>query len=266
MATQAGNGLDDPSSQLGTEASSVENASTSDAVPSTANEIPEMASGAFQAINSRAVAENATTAVNTAAPPRRAAAVAQDDSQMALTAPEVSTAPDPATHADDVDDNMAADAATYGTRSRNRTGNARPNYAEDQDADFELSSAATTKKKPSATDSVAESKRAQDFARLISGGSNDTPNGIKEATPGTPGIAPNSKKRKAAGPPANITQTPPASHSPAPVVTRKVAAPSASARETNIMTFTKHRSCLNKKGELIADDGTKLSVNGKHVS
>lgn len=27
------------------------------------------------------------------------------------------------------------------------------------------------------------------------------------------------------------------------------------------MTFNKHRSCLNKKGELVADDGTKLSVN-----
>ena len=25
----------------------------------------------------------------------------------------------------------------------------------------------------------------------------------------------------------------------------------------------KHKSCLNKKGELVADDGTKLAINGK---
>lgn len=31
------------------------------------------------------------------------------------------------------------------------------------------------------------------------------------------------------------------------------------------MSFGKSRSCLNKKGELVADDGTKLNVNGKLV-
>lgn len=163
---------------------------------------------------------------------------------------------------------------TYGTRSRNRTGNTRINYAEDQGEEFEFSSAATTttKKKASnepapAGQSAADSKRVSDLAKLLSnsnGGLTTTTH--KESTPGSSGTpAVSSKKRKAAGAVPQHSQTPPAVVQTSAPAARKLTASASStmARETNVMTFTKHRSSLNKRGELIADDGTKLSVNGK---
>ena len=248
----------------------------------------ETTSTSFQAVNSKAVTENASTAVNAAVQgndasvrmsPPRDGAVAQDAVQAVQASSDASHDADSSLQTDGLDSTITENA-TYGTRSRNRTGNPRPNYAEDQEMDFELSSAATTttKRKPPteapaavAQGTGAEAKRTQEFQRFIavnSNGATASANGAstKESTPGTPGIpATLSKKRKAAGAPIALTQTPPASNSPAPAVTRKVggSAPSTMARETNIMTFTRHKSCLNKKGELIADDGTKLCVNGK---
>ena len=257
--------------------------------PETPRPSPETGSSSFQAVNAKAVAENASTSVNTVAqgseasvptPPPGNVAVTQNAPQIAQTSSEPSNASKPSSQLDGLDGAMSSDAATYGTRSRNRTGNARPNYAEDQDVELEYSSAATSsKKKPgnesatSAAQNATETKRAQDFARLIA--SNNAPanaNGTsgKESTPGTPGTpgvpANLSKKRKAAGASTTLTQTPPASNSPAPAAMRKIPPPSTMARETNVMTFSKHRSCLNKKGELVADDGTKLCVNGKSNS
>lgn len=210
----------------------------------------EMSTPAFQAVNA-APQQTSTTS-----------------SFKAVNMAPQQTSPDAAQPANST--NMPADA-TYGTRSRNRAGNPRPNYAEDQDMDFEYSTNAS-KKKAAATDSAAsaaqstgEAKRARDFAQLITNADGTPPvlNGAsaKELTPGPAATV--SKKRKAVGPPAALTQTPPTSNSPAQSATRKVAAPSAVARETNVMSFLKHKHTLNKKGELIADDGTKLSPNGK---
>ncbi len=161
-----------------------------------------------------------------------------------------------------LDGNMD-DAATHGTRSRNRnTGNSRINYAEDQEMDLDFTSAASTSKKKTALESAAqmpaigELKRSGDQPRSMAGGSKDS----------TPVAAASvSKKRKAAGGMPQHLQTPPVSASPAAVVMRRpaTAASSASARESNVTTFMKHKSCLNKKGELVADDGTKLAINGK---
>ena len=211
------------------------------------------------------------------APPPAVAAVAQPAPQTAQTPSEPSQPAKTPLQPDGLDGAMSADVATYGTRSRNRTGNARPNYAEDQEMDFEMTASAATKKKLSATDAAAgaasstpqtasEAKRARDL--LFSGSGTATPTGVNgvNGKESTPGAASNpSKKRKAAGPPATtlMQQTPPASNSPAPSAARKVGASSSTVRETNVMTFTKHKACLNKKGELLADDGTKLSVNGK---
>jgi hypothetical protein len=141
--------------------------------------------------------------------------------------------------------------------------------------DFEISSAAATSKKKSTADSAASTgqsatdlKRTHEIARHVAGSNggpaNSTGSGAQESTPG---VAPNlSKKRKAAGAPTTtLAQTPPTSNSPAPTATRKVVASSTTTRETNVMSFSKHRSCLSKKGELVADDGTKLSVNGKLI-
>ena len=108
-------------------------------------------------------------------------------------------------------------------------------------------------------------KRVQDHQRRPLGHAGTSPlnphsTGAKDSTPAA--ASGSSKKRKTAGASASITRPPP---HPAtnPAVSRKTASPSALTRETNLMTFTKYKACLNKKGELVADDGTKLAVNGK---
>ena len=164
-----------------------------------------------------------------------------------------------------LDGNM--DDATYGTRSRQRAGNGRPNYAEDQEMDFEYTSAATTGKRKAANVSAAQNPvagqtgRANETTRTMTG----TPKGSTPVPANA--AAPTSKKRKAAGamPPVQQGQTPPTSVAPGPVANRRpaVAGASTAGRETNVMTFMKARNCLNKKGELVADDGTKLAINGK---
>jgi hypothetical protein len=226
----------------------------------------------FQAVNARPLPNSARLgdAPPTAPsqPGTTTPAVAPSEPQTAGGQPS-SNAQHPASHVDGPDGTMA-EPATYGTRSRNRTGNARPNYAEDQEMDFDFTSAATTtttKKKAahesSAAASSADARRPEEFARHV-----DRP---KDLTPvAASGAAATSKKRKAVGGMLQQSQTPPASTIPAPSVARKSGAfgstSSTAARETNMMTFTKHRNCLNKKGELIADDGTKLCVNGKSAS
>lgn len=244
--------------------------------------LSETMPASFQAVNTRAVAENANVTANSAGqgsnalgqtPPPSGPAVAPNAAQTAQTSNKGSYAQVSSTELSSLGNAMADDSATYGTRSRNRTGNARPNYAEDQDMDLDLSSASASKKKAandivaSAAPNTAEAKRAQDFARLI--GNNDGAS-ANESTParGTPTIATAinpSKKRKAPGAPQTVlNQTPPVAGSPAPTnLSLKKYMPPFKGLETNIMTLTKHKSRLNKHGELIADDGTKLCVNGK---
>jgi hypothetical protein len=226
----------------------------------------EMATSTFPAVNARAVSENAALSDGRPTPPT-AASTHNSGSPAAATSllppANASNAQQAQSAMDDLDG--AVDNATYGTRSRNRTANARPNYAEDQDMDFEFTSAATTtKKKAAQQDGLAplpsiEAKRADDLTRVMGGSS-------KETTPVAGNAATTSKKRKAASSLPQQAQTPPASIVPPPsaAVRKSTTLPaSAMARETNVMTFSKHRNCLNKKGELIADDGTKLAVNGK---
>ncbi|GAB7364136.1 hypothetical protein MBLNU230_g4687t1 [Neophaeotheca triangularis] len=163
--------------------------------------------------------------------------------------------------------------ATYGTRSRQRN-NARPNYAEDQEMDYDfVSSAATTKPKkdpahPTPPAPSGEARQPQDFARFVpvnAGNSNSPqPAQPKETTSASPSTTTNPKKRKAAGAPTNLNTVTATSNSSAPSAARKPAASasaSTSARETNVMTFTKRQYLPNKNGELISDDGTKLCVN-----
>ncbi len=243
-------------------------------MPSAAAKSENEATSSFQAINDTAVSENSTAAAKAAASPG-GEAVAQVIAQTAQTSNTMNL-DQISSNMEDPDGDSTTDAATYGTRSRHRMGNARPNYAEDQDMDFEMAST-SSKKKPAndaiasaaITHSTTESKRAQEFARFIAVNSNGGPadSATKESTPGTPVAAASlSKKRKAPGASAGYTQTPPASNSPAPNALGKLPAPSLVARETNIMTFTKSKACLNKKGELPADDGAKLCVNGKPKS
>lgn len=228
---------------------------------------PAAPPGSFQAINtSRAPSENARLASPAAASQQHSGT--PPSSVVARGSASQTPQTHPSKLSSQVDANLdtVMTDSTYGTRSRNRT-NARPNYAEDQDMDFEFSSAATTttKKKPadaSTAQDASQAKRAPEQASFTAVNSNGTPT-AKESS-GNTGAGTGTKKRKAAGAPAAaLQQTPGATSTPPPSRKPTASTTSTLARETNVMTFSKHRNCLNKKGELIADDGTKLSVNGK---
>jgi hypothetical protein len=188
---------------------------------------------------------------------------------------------DPSSQAENMDGGLAE--SSYGTRSRNRT-NARPNYSEEQDMDFEFLAPATT------TTTTNGRKKGNDLAASIGQGNPDVKRAIESsdnaqnannagqiaasgkdnASNSSTGIIPsNSKKRKATA--ANM-QSAAAVQASLPTTNGKKTVSAASSlsalagRETNLMSFIKSKHSLNKKGELVADDGTKLSVNGKNLS
>jgi hypothetical protein len=172
--------------------------------------------------------------------------------------------------------------SSYGTRSRNRT-NARPNYSEEQDMDFEFlaptTATTTTNGRKKGNEHVAlvaqsnsEVKRAlesSDSAQTTNNSSQAAASGKDNTNNSSTGLPSNSKKRKAA---AVNAQTAAAVHASLPTTIGKKSNPAASSssalagRETNLMSFIKSKHSLNKKGELVADDGTKLTVNGKNPS
>ncbi|KAK2746761.1 putative PHD type zinc finger protein with BAH domain-containing protein [Onygenales sp. PD_40] len=178
-------------------------------------------------------------------------------------------------------------AVPYGTRSRNRVGGARPNYAEDRDVDteFELvtsSSRAGGSKRASSGLNYSSGSPSADNERVtvLNTRRRDTTNGsnaappTKEAIPGTSSFSANpngnhsttvSKKRKQPG----SHQTTPASSTPSNstfqsskkfIVPANVPVDSQKSNTRNMMTFHNSRACL-KQGKLKADDGTILSPN-----
>ena len=171
----------------------------------------------------------------------------------------------------------SAQSDSYGTRSR-RTGKERLNYAEDQDADFDFTSAATTtsyKKNaaPSATNAQAstDAKRTKESTQPVTtNGSHSSANNqniAKDPVPGATSASTNPKKRKAAGAATPTASTPMGAAAVSATNMRKQLPSSLPlARETNMLTFLRSKSCLNSKGELVADDGTKLNVNGKRLA
>jgi hypothetical protein len=172
----------------------------------------------------------------------------------------------------------AAQPDSYGTRSR-RTGKERLNYAEDQDADFDFTSAATTTSyKKNAASSAANAQASTDAKRAKDSTQSVTTNGAhssanhqntaKDPAPGATSAPTNPKKRKAAGAATPIASTPMGSAAVISATSMRKQLPSSLplARETNMLTFLRSKSCLNAKGELVADDGTKLNVNGKRLA
>lgn len=181
----------------------------------------------------------------------------------------------------------------YGTRSRNRTGSSRPNYAEDRDidADFEY---AAKKKTTAATitpthglpfidaelTSGSNTRRSSNSAAppQSSGSKASTPNLSKEGLPGMSSFPVNSKpsslppapapsrKRKAPGgtPSAHPSTSGPTTSTP--LASRGRAGPATSvapiSRGSNILTFDKCGGFL-KNNKLKADDGTVLSLDGQ---
>lgn len=173
-------------------------------------------------------------------------------------------------------------AATYGTRSRNRNGNARPNYAEDKDYDvdmYDLDSHSSSKKasRQSNATSHGEGTRGNAGSRKClgddakaglsqNGGSKEqnfnSATGAPQATQASSNATQPSRKRKA----ATTTGTPQATpNSTAIVSTRKAGnvTPNSTSSwpETNMLTFANSQA-RPQNGRLVADDGTVLETNG----
>jgi hypothetical protein len=179
-------------------------------------------------------------------------------------------------------------AAPYGTRSRNRPGRSRPNYAEDTEMEFEMTAASA-----SANGNISDPPSRN--SAPVEGGPSSGVGGKKGSGPaqgnaswGNSGS--NSKDNPAnpniSGASAVATATPPSTAQP-PVKRRKnaaatngnnasAAAPSQpgakrgnhvmvaanSARESNMLTF-ENTGAILKDGRMVADDGQTVSINGK---
>lgn len=178
-------------------------------------------------------------------------------------------------------------AAPYGTRSRNRPGRSRPNYAEDAEMDFEttVASANGNVSDPPSHESVAaESAQASGVggkkgSAAASGNAswgNSGPNPKDNpATPNIPGASasttatnqastaqPATKRRKNA---AATNGTHASASAPSQAGAKRggqVMPAASSARESNMMTFEKTGAML-KNGHMEADDGQTVSINGK---
>jgi hypothetical protein len=168
----------------------------------------------------------------------------------------------------------------YGTRSRNRPGAPRPNYAEDVEMDFEMapqtngrdhSSMDLSSNSPPAIESRQSPAPSSKRGNQTSNGWNSL-NNNSSSIPGTSLFSanpnarvPHSRKRKATeAQSTGVGQ----SQSPAPTtqtVTRRTHANATQInppmRESNMLSFDKHRAIL-KHGKLVADDGSSFSVNG----
>ena len=200
-----------------------------------------------------------------------------------------STSSNPSTK--DLGSSGAGSAIPYGTRSRNRTGASRPNYAEDKelDAEFEVTSSAKEsigRKAARTADpmGIPDAGRAAHNARKDYGSDPDQTLTIqshyKEPIPGTSTFSANpavtsagqsSKKRKA-GVQLATSQAqqpmPTPSVPAAQTITRRAsmaAQAMAGFRETNMLTF-ENCACRLKNKRLVADDGTVLEVNGEFPS
>ena len=181
-------------------------------------------------------------------------------------------------------------ASPYGTRSRNRTGNARPNYAEDRERemDFEwpsskrihvaANSGASSIVLPGDGDKASATNTRRSSTTAPAGAmTTNKPVAVSPQNhnlPGmssfsvypettTPPIAP-SRKRKAPGSgPATAHTSSAVTQTSASSLSRRVVPPSSASklRTTNLMTFENCQGYL-KNGKLKADDGTVLAVNG----
>lgn len=179
------------------------------------------------------------------------------------------------------DRDLASLRATYGTRSRNRPGRARINYAEDLELDQEYTNGVDHGNADSARQSSAEppsprqapvEKRSAAAngsrtgeAQAAAVGSSNTPNGSAAVSRkrkaqtmqnGTGHIS--GQAAAAAAPPAPTTTQQTTS-----ATTRRSVPQSSSnlAHTSNIFTFERSKAIV-KNGKLVADDGTIFRVEG----
>ena len=179
-------------------------------------------------------------------------------------------------------------SSPYGTRSRNRTGNARPNYAEDREMEeFDWHS---TKKSTNSGASPAASlpqvvendksvgvstRRSSNATSGAASGKAGPQNPLKDSIPGmstfslgadgSAAVHPTpSRKRKAPGTNGNSSNATTGlgnlssnGHS-----RRQISTPfTIDPRQTNMLSFDHCQGYL-KNGRLNADDGTSLGING----
>ncbi len=159
-------------------------------------------------------------------------------------------------------------ASGYGTRSRNRTGGARPNYAEDKELDLEieaLSKPSRASKRSTAAVSEQQQPVATGFASVNGSSTSEKPAESAPAPVATPAPAPApSKKRKHPG--SNHTVATPSASTSASRTKPATSVPFKGYVETNMMGFSRFASKLNAKKQLVADDGTVIQANGKKSS
>ena len=182
--------------------------------------------------------------------------------------------------------NEMAGPSPYGTRSRNRTGSYRPNYAEDRELDVDCEWSSSKKSHPTST--AANQPQAIDTEKTSSTGTRRQtansvasaavkagPTGATNSKDFIPGMStfsvhseasvntpPHSRKRKAPG--SNSTANNTSGHVSTHSATRKAshAIPSVGGpRESNMFSFEISQGYL-KHGKLKADDGTLFGVNG----
>lgn len=163
--------------------------------------------------------------------------------------------------------------ATYGTRSRGRNA-PRPNYAEDRDLDMEVDASASKSAKRNSgvalnnivNGSNPDEKTSSAQRKSLNGAVNGANGSAKDAIPGTSSFSArpedvngsNLRKRKQ---PASTPNSTPTSGSAAKKIF--TSAPGDSDDYfTNMMSFESHGPYL-QDGQLIADDGTTFSLNGK---
>ncbi len=221
---------------------------------------------------------------------------AQDDNDASSAMEDVQPSRETADHssksahasAKDSDDNDAV-PSSYGTRSRNRPGRSRPNYAEDTEMDFEMAPAAmngnlsdppsrNSLAPDSSHSSTVSGKKGSASAQANGPWGNsatlpkDSPANLPISNP-SPSIAPppssnppqpTTKRRKNAASNAtngNHTNAASAGQSGGKRANQATAVAN-SARESNMMTFENTGAFL-RAGRLEADDGRTVSVNGK---
>lgn len=161
-------------------------------------------------------------------------------------------------------------SATYGTRSRGRNA-PRPNYAEDRDVEMVDASTPKSAKRNSgvALNGIVNGSHPEEKTaprKSLNGNANGVNGVAKEVIPGTSSFSArpedvngsNLRKRKQ---PASTPNSTPSANAAKKIFTSP---PSDSEGDyfTNMMSFETHGPYL-KDGQLIADDGTTLRINGE---
>lgn len=174
-------------------------------------------------------------------------------------------------------------AAMYGTRSSRQRPGARPNYADDKELDMEIEAAGRiskpgSKKHKSNLSSTETTLRSENnspaprsgFAAInaTASAANGNPTMNKDVIPGTSSFSAHptapvpSKKRKQPGSSNTVTNQ---VNNHSATKPRNNGNMSRTQPETNMMSFSHCGSRLNNKKQLVADDGTVLSANGKQA-